>query len=1367
VRGTGERERERRVTFEEQRERDDRRCASRPVYRSMYSESNLQHLGPRHEALSNLTWYESLLIARVHPVMSVITLTATGLLCYAGHVCNYYVKVLEWFRGLPAVLRDKKWFLIKRRRSINACSEERRQKKPTTANRRRLEAGIAEARRRLPRVYADSVDLPVELAKFPLDEELEMQDQAETQDLTGDVRVTREVFCEWLASGAEQRGRALVGATALMRYAVDQQGVDLRGDVSADTAWELCCRVLNRAADTEALRSNDIAQLLVYLLDDGQLPGTLREEMYMGMLSDLRERGKTVQTENDELLMKTRWVKQRVHQELDTAREMWFEESGHMPVDLDVDCAMVEGESPSITMEAEQEATKVIEHLRQQQADLAGVPCLEVPGPCAGREDAAEWHGAPVPHGCDEEEDEHQIDDGWDSEDEELQAGRGAAPWSVQRVTPIASYDERIKVLVDAGDFAGAAALKAAREAGHECASPEGAHSEMSGRREEVSTVDRGQSDRPSRRLGPDEKSRCEHGGGEGDDPSAGIADSNGPSPRDKALVANRSQADKPLVDPPEFGDRIKDTDKEPYWIPGAFPTIFQNETGDPYNYVHKEVDLITWGPHVLRAKGWHAQAHMTFMYWWMNMIQRIQALSAKKWYVRDNPQATGYTASDLASMSVRNLAKQMVGYTSNIPGTKASKAQLRKLILAMVRQIEIETRGVGGGGSDDSACLGDVPCFFGTLTSQRYLWDGLLRVLARVEGLDDYKSLSKSKRRELVNKYPLFVAWYCAVRLELVLKTVVVPHFGAHAYVAVFEWSPTGGMVHLHYVLWRSGAPRFDIRAEKLEMQAGALRKAGLVAGGTAECRIDDVVDFFAEYISEWNPNKSKDGVEATSHVAERINEAHEHTATWSAEDMLWLLEEENAAERLEYYKRAVRTEHLHDFHYPDPLGPPNPSQPCARLLKGTINMWYCGNGYPRELVPELDDQSIAQDALRKDLWRVHLCRNCQVMNGHVPTHTLAIQSNDDGTPVATKHQAEMYCCKYCSKHSKRLGQRSVLYDVLDDMSRKDAGAKEKYGDAAEESKLGTKLHRAFTAEIGEEMCQAEVAHHANRCPEYLCSRPEKHVHFYKKALALNTERKPRESLDDGESDRWHEDNDDAGDGSASARRKLHTKPSDLELYERRTMYTFPLDTCISPNLPWRATPEQQVAAASAYEFFRLVQFKGGKQPHLVWHEEDIMPIVTISPVIKLMEGPDFAFGARWALMQYHPWEDRRWFLDMSDVAVKDYFREWLQGPAYPLHEGEEGADASAESAGSDWHRRQEDYAGAAALQEQARLDAAAEAKHRQKQAIEAQIKKLVAQEDYTGAAALQEQARLDAAAEAKHGEKQDVEAQIKRRRA
>ena len=92
---------------------------------------------------------------------------------------------------------------------------------------------------------------------------------------------------------------------------------------------------------------------------------------------------------------------------------------------------------------------------------------------------------------------------------------------------------------------------------------------------------------------------------------------------------------------------------------------------------------------------------------------------------MRDNPRLTGYTVEDLSKMSVRSLSMQMVGYTANIPGTKASKARLRKLILAMARQVEIETR------DPATSPLGDVTCHFGTLTTQRYHWDGIISVIA------------------------------------------------------------------------------------------------------------------------------------------------------------------------------------------------------------------------------------------------------------------------------------------------------------------------------------------------------------------------------------------------------------------------------------------------------------------------------------------------------------------------------------------------------------------------------------------------------------------------------------------------------------
>ena len=85
-------------------------------------------------------------------------------------------------------------------------------------------------------------------------------------------------------------------------------------------------------------------------------------------------------------------------------------------------------------------------------------------------------------------------------------------------------------------------------------------------------------------------------------------------------------------------------------------------------------------------------------------------------------------------------LAKKMVGYTQHIPGTRGKKSKHRNALLGMARQVEIETHAANGG-------LGDVPCLFGTLTSQRYHWDGSIRAIAEVEGeaAGAYKTFGQS----------------------------------------------------------------------------------------------------------------------------------------------------------------------------------------------------------------------------------------------------------------------------------------------------------------------------------------------------------------------------------------------------------------------------------------------------------------------------------------------------------------------------------------------------------------------------------------------------------------------------------------------
>ena len=67
--------------------------------------------------------------------------------------------------------------------------------------------------------------------------------------------------------------------------------------------------------------------------------------------------------------------------------------------------------------------------------------------------------------------------------------------------------------------------------------------------------------------------------------------------------------------------------------------------------------------------------------------------------------------------------------------------------------------------------------------------------------------------------------------------------------------------------------------------------------------------------------------------------------------------------------------------------------------------------------------------------------------MNSHIPAVSFGNQSNTDAQPIATKRQAEMYCCKYCTKHHNNFGARCALYDIVDNLTLKDQDGREKAG--------------------------------------------------------------------------------------------------------------------------------------------------------------------------------------------------------------------------------------------------------------------------------------------------------------------------------
>ena len=111
----------------------------------------------------------------------------------------------------------------------------------------------------------------------------------------------------------------------------------------------------------------------------------------------------------------------------------------------------------------------------------------------------------------------------------------------------------------------------------------------------------------------------------------------------------------------------------------------------------------------------------------------------------------------------------------------------------------------------------GEVPVHFITLTTAIYHWQDLAPILERYEeGSRAYRSgrsdplepgeqnVPAAKLRVL--HYSGVVAWFCALKLELMVRHVLE----SDDVFAVFEWG-SGGIVHLHLLRWLAGKGRYD----------------------------------------------------------------------------------------------------------------------------------------------------------------------------------------------------------------------------------------------------------------------------------------------------------------------------------------------------------------------------------------------------------------------------------------------------------------------------------------------------------------------------------------------------------------------------
>lgn len=131
----------------------------------------------------------------------------------------------------------------------------------------------------------------------------------------------------------------------------------------------------------------------------------------------------------------------------------------------------------------------------------------------------------------------------------------------------------------------------------------------------------------------------------------------------------------------------------------------------------------------------------------------------------------------------------------------------------------------------------------------------------------------------------------------------------------------------------------------------------------------------------------------------------------------------------------------------------------------------WYDENGFPKDLVCQPYNQSVSQDALRPDPSQCNIWRSCLVINRHMPAISFSHPSSTNDHLIATKKQAERYCCIYFTKTHKH-----PLLSTIMSMERNDGQGHERRGHEWRDLTLDGHLARALMAAISDDMSQTEI---------------------------------------------------------------------------------------------------------------------------------------------------------------------------------------------------------------------------------------------------------------------------------------------------
>ena len=190
------------------------------------------------------------------------------------------------------------------------------------------------------------------MKQFPAGTEVEMEESECAPQLTGQIHVERQLFSAWLDSKLHLCGKAL------LYHAENMQRDEMRGGTNGDGAFDFCYRSMYQRdlpkTSSACMGAQDLANYVLYLIEEKQLPPDVIKVLEEGAMKDLQDRNKTIQSSKDYEEMMVRWIKQKIHGELDETRGTF-----DLPDDLEMFTSFEGAEQQPYTAEAEEEARRM------------------------------------------------------------------------------------------------------------------------------------------------------------------------------------------------------------------------------------------------------------------------------------------------------------------------------------------------------------------------------------------------------------------------------------------------------------------------------------------------------------------------------------------------------------------------------------------------------------------------------------------------------------------------------------------------------------------------------------------------------------------------------------------------------------------------------------------------------------------------------------------------------------------------------------------------------------------------------------------------------------------------------------------------